>query len=281
MEVCLEAFRGLNTEQKRAVETIDGPVMVVAGPGTGKTQVLALRIAHILQKTDVGADSVLSLTFTRSGVTAMRDRLEHYVGSDARKVHIATFHSFAGDLVEKYFSLLDFDTLPELIDDTQSVLLVDELLHNYEWEYIRPRTNPGQYFGDLKQLISLLKRERMTPAVFLDEVEKEILALKEDPESISSRGESKGQLKKEIEKKIESLFRTREVVAFYRLYEEIKKDRALMDYDDVLEYAVSLVEQSEEVRDELRELYQYVLVDEHQDSSGVQNAFLQAVWKGI
>jgi DNA helicase II / ATP-dependent DNA helicase PcrA len=281
MEAFEEALRELNTEQKKAVETIDGPVMVVAGPGTGKTQVLALRIAYILKKTDLGADSVLCLTFTRSGVTAMRERLERYIGTDARKVHIATFHSFAGDLVEKYYQLLDFDTLPELIDETQSVLLVDELLHNYEWEYIRPRTNPGQYFGDLKGLISLLKRERMTPAVFLDHVEKEIVALKEDPESISSRGESKGQLKKEVEKKIESLLRTQEVVAFYRLYEEIKKERSLMDYDDVLEYAVALVEQSEEVRDELREMYQYVLVDEHQDSSGVQNSFLRAGWQGV
>jgi DNA helicase-2/ATP-dependent DNA helicase PcrA len=281
MEAFEEALRGLNTEQKRAVETIDGPVMVVAGPGTGKTQVLALRIAYILKKTDLGADSVLCLTFTRSGVSAMRERLERYIGTDARKVHIATFHSFAGSLVEKYYPLLDFDTLPELIDETQSVLLVDELLHTYEWEYIRPRTNPGQYFGDLKWLISLLKRERMTPAVFLNEVEKEILSLKEDPENISTRGESKGQLKKEIEKKIESLLRTKEVVAFYRLYEEIKKERSLMDYDDVLEYAVALVEQSEEVRDELREAYQYVLVDEHQDSSGIQNSFLRAGWYGV
>lgn len=280
MEAFEEALRGLNTEQRRAVETIDGPVMVVAGPGTGKTQVLALRIASILKHTDVGADSVLCLTFTRSGVTAMRERLERYIGTDARKVHIATFHSFAGDLVEKYYPLLDFDTLPELIDDTQSVLLVDELLHKYEWEYIRPRTNPGHYFGDLKGLISLLKRERMTPTVFFDEIEKEITSLKEDPESISTRGESKGRLKKEIEKKIESLLRTQEVVTFYRLYEEIKKERSLMDYDDVLEYAVVLVEQSEEVASELRENFQYVLVDEHQDSSGVQNAFLRAGWKG-
>lgn len=276
-----EAYKTLNSSQKKAVDTIEGPVMVVAGPGTGKTQVLALRIATILQKTDVGADAVLCLTFTRSGVTAMRERLERYIDTEARKVHVATFHSFAGDLVEKYHTLLDFDTLPVLLDDTQAVLLVDELLHSYEWDYIRPRTNPAQYFGDLKQLISVLKRERMTPASFLDEVEKEIKALTEDPESISTRGASKGQLKKEVEKTILSLERTKEVVEFYRLYEALKKERALMDYDDVLEYAVMLVETSEEVRDDIREAYQYVLIDEHQDSSGVQNAFLRAVWEGV
>ncbi len=275
------AYKSLNKEQKRAVDTTEGLVMVVAGPGTGKTQVLALRIAHILQKTDVGADAVLCLTFTRSGVSAMRARLECYIGSTARNVQVSTFHSFAGNIVEKYYGVLDFDRAPVSLDDTEAILLVDQLLHDYEWEHIRPRTNPSQYFSDLKGLISILKRERMTPGMFLEEVDKEIVSIKEDPESISSRGESKGQLKKEIEKKIESLERTKEVVEFYRLYEETKKNQGFMDYDDVLEYAVKIVELSDDARDDIRETYQYVLIDEHQDSSGVQNSFLKAVWKGV
>jgi len=281
MEKYQEALRLLNREQRRAVETIDGPVMVVAGPGTGKTQVLALRIAQILEVSDVGADAVLCLTFTRSGVTAMRARLESYIGTTARTVHISTFHSFAGDIVEKYYQVLDFDRAPAPLDDTEAILLVDRLLHEYEWDYIRPRTNPSQYFSDLKGLISILKRERMTPAIFLDEVEKEIHDFRDDPESISSRGETKGQLKKEVEKKIQSLERTKEVVEFYRLYEEIKREQGYMDYDDVLEYAVKIAELSDDARDDIREAYQYVLIDEHQDSSGVQNAFLKAVWKGV
>lgn len=274
-------YKSLNSAQRKAVDATEGPVMVVAGPGTGKTQVLALRIANILEKTDVGADGILSLTFTRSGVSAMRARLESYIGSTARDVHISTFHSFAGDIVDKYYSVLDIDRAPTTLEDTQAILLVDQLLHDYEWDYIRPRTNPSQYFSDLKGLISILKRERLTPEMFLEEVNKEIVSLKEDPESISSRGESKGQLKKEVEKKIESLERTKEVVEFYRLYEESKKDQGFMDYDDVLEYAVKIVELSEDARDDIRETYQYVLIDEHQDSGGVQNAFLKAVWQGV
>lgn len=275
------SYKALNVAQKKAVDTTEGPVMVVAGPGTGKTQVLALRIAHILEKTDVGADAVLCLTFTRSGVSAMRARLESYIGSTARNVQISTFHSFAGNIVEKYYGVLDFDRAPVSLDDTEAILLVDQLLHDYEWDYIRPRTNPSQYFSDLKGLISILKRERMKPEMFLEEVKKEIVSLKEDPESISSRGESKGQLKKEIEKKIESLERTKEVVEFYRLYEEVKRKQGFMDYDDVLEYAVKIVELSDDARDDIRETYQYVLIDEHQDSSGVQNSFLKAVWCGV
>jgi superfamily I DNA/RNA helicase len=89
----------------------------------------------------------------------------------------------------------------------------------------------------------------------------------------------KGELKKDVLKKIESLERTREVVKFYELYEVEKRDRGLMDYDDVLEYAVRLVEESDDVRADMRENFLYVLVDEHQDSSGVQNSFLRAVWQ--
>ncbi len=274
-----EAYKSLNSAQKEAVDTIDGPVMVVAGPGTGKTQVLALRIATLLEKTDTPANGILCLTFTRAGVRAMRDRLARYIGSRAREVSISTFHSFAISLVEKHYELLDFASVPTLLDTEHSVALFDELLENGEWQYLRPRGDVSRYFSDLTSLVSLLKRERITPEKFLSEIDKDIKTLTESPESISSRGETKGQIKKEVQKKIDSLERTREAISFYKKYEEIKHERSLMDYDDVLEYAVRLVEEFEDVRSDIRENYLYVLVDEHQDSSGIQNAFLKAVWQ--
>lgn len=272
-------YKKLNKAQKEAVDTIDGPVMVVAGPGTGKTQILALRIAHILKQPDHNADEILCLTFTNSGVKAMKNRLHEYIGSLADKVHISTFHSFGLELIEKHYENLGFRALPKLLTDAEGVFLVDEILQNNEWQYLRPRANPEMYFNDLKHLISLLKRERLTPEEFLSHVEADIDHLKNDPESISSRGETKGQLKKEILTKIESLERTKEVVEFYRLYEEKKREAGLMDYDDILEYSVKLAEDFEDIRADIYEAYQYVLVDEHQDSSNVQNHFLKAVWE--
>ena len=274
-------YKALNIEQKAAVDALDGPVMVIAGPGTGKTEVLAIRIANILDKTDTPAHAVLCLTFTRSGVSAMKKRLESYIGLRAREVEINTFHSFAQNLVQKHYELVGFASMPELVDEKDSVLLCDEILHTNDWQYLRPRSNPALYFRDIKSLISLLKRERIQPHYFLETIEKEISFLEQDPNSISSRGESKGKLKKEITIRIEALCRTKEVVAFYEVYESIKKDRGLMDYDDVLSYAVTLVENFDDVRADIYEQYLYVLVDEHQDSSGVQNAFLRAVWGEI
>ena len=274
-------YQKLNKAQKEAVDALDGPVMVVAGPGTGKTQILALRIANILKKTDTEANGILCLTFTNSGVTAMRERLNEYIGKEGENVTVSTFHSFALNLIEKHYELLNFLKIPELLNDDKAVFLIDEILHANDWEYIRPRVNPAMYFSDLKQLISILKRERITAQEFLSFVEEEIDSLKNSKESISSRGENKGQLKKEVEKKIESLSCTREVVEFYRLYEEKKKELFFMDYDDVLEYATELVEKFEDVRFFLQENYLYVLIDEHQDSSGVQNGFLKAVWGDV
>ncbi|MFA7285525.1 MAG: ATP-dependent DNA helicase [Candidatus Paceibacterota bacterium] len=273
-------YKKLNKAQKDAVDSLEGPVMVVAGPGTGKTQILALRIGNILKQTQVGADGVLCLTFTRSGVKAMKDRLLEYIGPVANDVRISTFHSFAIEIVEKHYALLDFDTMPKLLEEDEAVFLCDEILEQNQWSYLRPRGNPSMYFNDLKSLISILKRERLTPLEFLSQVEKDIKFLESDPDSISTRGESKGKLKKEIEKKIEGLEKTKEVVLFYEMYEDKKKAMSLMDYDDVLEYVVTLVEGYEDVRAEIKENYLYVLVDEHQDSSGVQNNFLQGVWGG-
>lgn len=277
----LKELAKLNPQQRDAVNSTDGPVMVVAGPGTGKTQVLTLRIANILHTTDTPASGILCLTFTRSGVTAMRRRLEEYIGTTARNVTITTFHSFAISLIEKYYYLLDFGHVPKLLDDQMQVALADELLQNRTWQYIRPRHDNAKYFHDIVALISILKRERITPEQFSVDIDTEIKQLENDPENISSRGPTKGQLKSETIKKIDGLRRTMEVMEFYQQYEQLKQERELMDYNDVLEYIVTLAETSDEVRAHLQENYLYVLVDEHQDSSGIQNAFLRSVWTDI
>ncbi|MEI6281029.1 MAG: ATP-dependent DNA helicase [bacterium] len=273
-------YNKLNKAQKEAVDSIDGPVMVVAGPGTGKTQILALRIGNILLKTDTKADGILCLTFTNSAVKAMKERLRRYIGTEASKVKIATFHSFGLEILEKYYMVLGLDREPKLMDDKDTIALCDEILSNNDWEYIRPRSDIARYFRDLKGLISLLKRERITPEDFENKIKLEIINFKKDPDSISSRGESKGKIKKEIEKKIEGLERSLEAVKFYELYESRKKEQNLFDFDDILESLNKIVEESIEAKSYIKENFLYVLIDEHQDSSGVQNTFLERVWGG-
>lgn len=277
-DIFKQAYGKLNPAQKEAVDTIDGPVMVIAGPGTGKTQVLSLRIANILVKTDTKADGVLCLTFTNSGVRAMRARLLDLIGPTATQIKISTFHSFAGNIVDEFFGVLNLEQPPTIIDDAESVALVDEILEQGIWEHLRPRGDAGKYFRDIKSLISILKRENITPDELLVSIKSDIHNLENDESSISTRGESKGSLKKEIITKIAGLERTQEIVKFYEEYEKLKMDRNLCDYDDILKYALDIIKTSEDAQAEIRERYNYILVDEHQDSSNVQNNLLRAIW---
>ncbi len=274
-------YKKLNKAQKEAVDTIEGPVMVVAGPGTGKTQVLALRIAQILQKTDIKGDDILCLTFTNSAAHAMRERLVRYIGEAGEKVNIFTFHSFGLEMIEKYFDILGLEEAPKLLDESESAEFFDEILENGEWEFLRPRGDRARYFADLKSLFSLLKRERVSAEDFARAVEVEIENISESSDSISTRGASKGELKQEALKKIEGLEKSREVTLFLDTYESRKKDKNMLDYDDVLEYLVRIVENSPDALADIREQYLYVLVDEHQDSSRVQNEFLARVWSSV
>ena len=92
----------MNPAQKKAVETIDGPLLVIAGPGTGKTQLLSARVANILNKTDVGPSNILCLTFTDNAARNMRERLVGIIGRPAYHVAIHTFHSFGVDVINQY-----------------------------------------------------------------------------------------------------------------------------------------------------------------------------------
>src|SRR3989338_2784319 len=271
-------YKKLNKEQKDAVDTLSGPVVVVAGRGTGKTQVLALRIANILTKTDIKPDGVLCLTFTKSAVGEMTKRLVRYIGEDGEKVNVSTFHSFGMKIIEKYFSVLGMPSMPKLLEETDVAVFFHEILEGNDWKYLRPRGEATRYYKDLRTLMSLLAREQIGKEDFLSEVESEIKSLTESEESMSTRGESKGKLKKEVMTKLGSLERTREVAKFMEVYGEVKKEKNVLDYDDVLTSLVKIVEVSEDAAADIREAYLYVLVDEHQDSSRVQNEFLKSVW---
>ena len=260
-DIFREEYKKLNQAQGEAVEAIDGPVMVVAGPGTGKTQILALRIGNILLKTDTKADGILCLTFTNSAVKAMRDRLRQYIGSEASKVKIFTFHGFGLEMLDKYFSVLGLDEKPKLMDEKDMIELYDEVLQKNDWQYLRPRVDSSRYFRDIKSLISLIKRERLVAKKFENEIKMEIKIVENNPSSLSSRGERKGEMKKEAEKKIEGLCRTLEAIAFYNLYEQEKKDKNLFDYDDILEALVQIVEESPEAKNYIKENFLYILIN--------------------
>src|SRR5687768_1759573 len=97
-----EGYKQLNDAQRAAVDTIDGPVLVIAGPGTGKTQLLSMRAANIVQRTDATPQNILCLTFTESAAANMRQRLIQLMGPEGNKVAVHTFHSFGSEIINRY-----------------------------------------------------------------------------------------------------------------------------------------------------------------------------------
>ena len=99
----------LNKQQKEAVDCINGPLLVIAGPGTGKTQLLSLRVANILDKTDTLAENILCLTYTESGAQTMRNRLASFIGQSAYDVRIGTYHAFGNEIIRNYAEYFEDD----------------------------------------------------------------------------------------------------------------------------------------------------------------------------
>lgn len=155
-----DRYANLNAAQKKAVDTIDGPVMVVAGPGTGKTELLSVRVANILQKTDTLPENILCLTFTESGQAAMRERLVGIIGKDAYKVAIHTFHSFGSEVMSQNRDYFYRNALFQPADELKQYEIIRSI-----FEELEP-TNPlssmmnGEYthLRDAQNVISELKR---------------------------------------------------------------------------------------------------------------------------
>src|ERR1700744_428034 len=155
-----EALSKLNPEQMAAVEQMDGPVLVIAGPGTGKTQILAARIGKILTETDASAHEILCLTYTDAGAVAMRKRLFEFIGPDAYRVNIYTFHAFCNEIIQEnleYFGKLNLEPLSDL----ESAILFRELIDDFPNDHVLKRFT-GEIYYDvprLKNLFSTMKRE--------------------------------------------------------------------------------------------------------------------------
>src|SRR6187401_2060762 len=157
-------YEKLNERQRKAVDTIDGPVMVIAGPGTGKTQILASRVGKILLDTDAQPENILCLTYTDAGVVAMRKRLLQFIGSDAYKVNIYTFHAFCNDVIQENLSLFEKTSL-DPVSDLEKIQLFKELIDSFPKNHPLKRYRGDVYFeiNNLQSLFSSMKREGWTP----------------------------------------------------------------------------------------------------------------------
>ncbi len=159
------AYKQLNSAQKQAVDAIDGPVLVVAGPGTGKTQLLSLRVANILLKTDSDASNILCLTFTNKAAVNMRDRLYQLIGPASRNVIVKTFHSFAADIMNQYPDYFWEGARLSVAPDAVQAEIIQKILASLPLANPLSSTFAGSYTAltDVKQALKLAKEAGLTP----------------------------------------------------------------------------------------------------------------------
>ncbi|MCD5381196.1 MAG: ATP-dependent helicase [Candidatus Pacebacteria bacterium] len=269
-----EAYKNLNTAQKAAVDTVEGPVMVVAGPGTGKTQILTLRIANILLKTDASPDSILALTFTESGAKAMRDRLRKYIGAAAYQVPIYTFHGFAQTLISAYPDAYVRVIGGRPAGDLEKIVLIESIINDGEVKSLRPMGNPSYYVTHILRIIGQLKQEYITANDFVKIVDQQAEALLE-VEQYHVKGAHKGKVRGEYTKLEKTITKNRELIYIYKRYEALLSEGNLYDFEDMIVETVEALQKNEDMLRDLQERYQYVLADEHQDVNGSQNKILE------
>jgi len=273
-----EQYQKLNAAQKKAVDTIEGPVMVVAGPGTGKTQILTLRIANILRSEAAGIlpENILALTFTNAGVSAMRERLAGYIGAqEAYRVGIYTFHSFCEEQMKEYPEYFVDFAYAQAISDMDRIAIIEDILKNESFEYLTTFASDFHYTKAIISAIEELKREGISPGQLvgkLSEQEKNILADEASYYKRKYKEFNKGDLKPNA---LDKVRRNEELQKVYALYQEELRRQKKYDFADMIIAVVAALQAHPALHATLLELYQYILVDEHQDTNDGQNQLLE------
>lgn len=280
LEIFNTEYKNLNDNQRLAVDTIEGPVMVIAGPGTGKTQILASRIGKILLETDTLPENILCLTYTDAGVVAMRKRLLQFIGPDAYKVNIYTFHAFCNDVIQDNLSMFEKNSL-DPISELERIELFKELIDTLPKNHPLKRYRGDVYYevSNLQGLFSNMKKEGWTPEFMIQHIEAYLQELPNDENLVYKNTRvgkhNKGDFKPGYYEILERMEKLRAAVNEFDRFQQMMKDANRYDFDDMIIWVIKAFENNAHLLANYQERFQYILVDEYQDTSGSQNNLVQ------
>ena len=224
-------IENLNNKQQEAVRTTEGPLLVIAGAGSGKTKVLTTRIAYLIEELGILPNNILAITFTNKAAKEMKERVYNLLGSVAYQIQISTFHSFGLSIVKDNYELLGYKKEFTILDSDDSLLIVKKILKDFNLD---PKVyNPKAF----RNRISSAKNEMMSP----DELSR-----------------------------FNACDYDEKVVEVYKKYQEKLTCNNSLDFDDLLLKPIELFNQYPNVLEEYQERFKYILIDEYQDTNEVQ-----------
>ena len=230
----------LNDKQKEAVLYNDGPLLIIAGAGAGKTKTLTTKIAYLIDHEKVSPYNILAITFTNKAAKEMKDRLFSLIGDVVKKIQVSTFHSFGLRLIRENYNYLGYDKNFNIMDSDDSLTIVKKILkeQNLDSKIYNPKA--------IRNKISSLKNDLITP-------EKYKAYAVSDYEEV--------------------------VCNIYKKYNELLFNNNSLDFDDLLIQPIRLFKENKEVLEKYQELFKYVLIDEYQDTNEAQYILTKMICK--
>ena len=227
-----EILEGLNDKQYEAVTNTEGPCLVIAGAGSGKTKVLTHKIAYLIKEKDVKPWNILSITFTNKAANEMKERIVNLVGDVATDIWMGTFHSICVRILRRFIDRIGFDNSFIIFDTSDQKTLVKNCLKDLGID--------DKLFNDRSVLseISNAKNEMLTP------------------ESYAARANGD--------------FRKEKISTVYELYQKRLKENNAIDFDDIINYTIEILQDNEDIREYYCDKFKYILVDEYQDTNKAQ-----------
>ncbi len=278
-EAFRQALEQLDAAQRHAVTHIEGPIAVIAGPGSGKTHILAARIGRILSETDTRPNNILCLTFTDAGVNALRARLLQLIGPEAHRVHIFTFHSFCNSVIQDNIELFGRRDL-EPVSDLERIEITRSVLDGLPPEHPlrQGHTDPYLYEQQVRELFRLMKTEDWTPEYAGAAIDAYLAGLPDREEfryARNGKGFRKGDVKQaQLQTVTARMERLRAAALLFPEFEAAMFRARRYDYDDMILWVLRAFERNENLLRNYQEQYLYFMVDEYQDTNGAQNEVL-------
>ncbi len=255
-ESILQLLEGLNPLQRQAVTHGPGPLLIIAGAGTGKTKVITHRIAYLIASKAARPEEILAVTFTEKAANEMEERVDLQIPYSYSFVEISTFNSFGERVLRNYGIELGYPPDFKLLDDVEQAIFFREHLFDFPLRHYRPLSSPTRHIQELLDVIRRLKQEDIRPEEYL----KHAAAL-----------ETKASGKAEKEEALKHL----EVARLYQKYQELLRSRGRIDFEDQVLLVVELLRRRPSILKVFQEKYRYILVDEFQDTNYVQFELLK------